>query len=366
MKGHGPKTVNYILPLLGLALAGVLSLRPEMAPGAGGVVPNIAALLAVVLLCGAAISAVAHADVVAARLGQPYGVLLLTMSVTIIEVSVMASMMLHGQNNPTLARESVFSVLMIVNTGIVGLCLLMGSLRHREQTIQQQGVSGYLSVMIALGVMLLVLPAETHEGETGTFSPRQLVFMSFVAVSLYGAFLYMQTVRYREHFESQPEGHGEPPPAPAAFAAGLVMLLLSLAAVVALSKHVAATFEDFLGNFALADPDAVTGALIALLILLPEGISAVRAAARNHLQHSLNIALGSALATVALTIPVMAFISVLIGHSMVLGLDTEDRTMLLVTFVLSILSFGTGRTNALNGVVHLIVFCVYVMLLFMP
>ncbi|TLX42541.1 ionic transporter [Xanthobacter autotrophicus] len=366
VKGSGPTALNYLVPGSGLALALFLKAWPDLAPGAEGLVPGIAAVLAIALLCGSAISSVAHADVVARRLGQPYGVLLLTMSVTIIEVSVMASMMLHGENNPTLARESVFSVLMIVNTGIVGLCLLLGSLRHREQTIQQQGVSGYLSVMIALGVMLLVLPAETHEGETGTFSPRQLIFMSFVAISLYGAFLYMQTVRYREHFENQPEGHSEAPPTPNAFALGLVMLIASLAAVVVLSKHVAAAFEDFLGNFALADPDAVTGALIALLILLPEGIAAVRAASRNHLQHSLNIALGSALATVALTIPAMAFISVLIGHSMVLGLDTEDRTMLLVTFVLSILSFGTGRTNALNGVVHLIVFCVYVMLLFMP
>lgn len=366
MKGTRPTRLNYLMPGSGLALALLLSAQPDLAPGGEGLVPGIAAVLAIALLCGSAVSSVAHADVVAGRLGQPFGVLLLTLSVTIIEVSVIASMMLHGENNPTLARESVFSVLMIVNTGIVGLCLLLGSLKHREQTIQQQGVSGYLSVMIVLGVMLLILPAETHEGETGSFSPRQLVFMSFVAISLYGAFLYMQTVRYREHYESQPEGHSASPPTTGEFARGLVMLLASLVAVVALSKHVAAAFEDFLGNFPLVQPDAVTGALIAILILLPEGIAAVRAAARNHLQHSLNIALGSALATVALTIPVMAFISVLIGHPMVLGLDTENRTMLLVTFVLSILSFGTGRTNALNGVVHLIVFCVYVMLLFMP
>lgn len=364
--GNRPKASAYALPAMGLLLSLLFVLLPGIAPGAPGVVAGALSVVSVALLAGCAFSAVSHADIVASRLGQPYGTLLLTLSVTIIEVSVMASMMLNGDNNPTLARESVLSVLMIVNTGIVGLCLLLGSLRHREQTIQQQGVSGYLSAMIALGVMLLILPSETHAGATGSFSPVQLVYMSFIAVALYAAFLYMQTVRYREHFAAQGEGHGGAPPRASIFLLALAMLLASLAAVVALSRYVATTFETFLDQFSLEDPDAVIGALVATLILLPEGISAVRAAARNHLQHSLNIALGSALATVSLTIPAMAFISVMIGRPMVLGLDSEDRTMLLLTFVLCILSFGTGKTNALNGVVHLIVFCVYVMLLFLP
>lgn len=366
VRATGPGVSTYILPVVGLALAGLLALRPELSPDGEGLLAQAMGLLCVALLCSAAFSTVAHADVVAARLGQPYGTLVLTLAVTVIEVSVIASMMLHKGNNPTLARESVLSVLMIVNTGIVGLCLLLGSLKHREQTIQQQGVSGYLSVLIALGVMLLILPNETHAGATGSFSTVQLVYMAFIAIGLYGAFLYMQTVRYREHFESQPDGHAEPAPATGAFVRALAMLLLGLVAVVSLSHSVAAGVENTLSHVALEDPDAVTGALVAILLLLPEGISAVRAAARNHLQHSLNIALGSALATVALTIPAMAVISVFIERPMVLGLDNEDRTMLLLTFVLSILSFGTGKTNALNGVVHLIVFCVYVMLLFLP
>lgn len=363
---HRPRFAAYALPVLGLALTLLFMLVPALAPGSPGFIAGALSAVSVALLCGAAFAGVRHADVVAARLGQPYGTLVLTLSVTVIEVSVMASMMLNGDNNPTLAREAVLSVLMIVNAGIVGLCLLLGSLKHREQTIQQQGVSGYLSALIALGVMLLILPSETHAGTAGAFSTAQLAYMSFIAVSLYGAFLYMQTVRHREHFESQGGGHAETAPSAGEFALALAMLLLSLAAVVALSRHVATTFEQFLSNFPLQDPDAVTGALVATIILLPEGITAVRAAARNHLQHSLNIALGSALATISLTIPAMAAISVIIGRPMVLGLDTEDRTMLLLTFVLSILSFGTGKTNALNGVIHLIVFFVYVMLLFMP
>ncbi|WP_296580231.1 ionic transporter [Xanthobacter sp.] len=356
----------YVLPASGILLALTFFLWPSLSPSASGFLPGVLAFGSIALLCGSAFSAVGHADVVEARLGQPWGTLVLTLSVTVIEVSVMASLMLNGENNPTLARESVLSVLMIVNAGIVGLCLLLGSIRHREQTIQQQGISGYLSATIALGVMLLILPSETRAGASGIFSPFQLIYMSAIALALYAAFLYMQTVRYREHFNAQPEGHAEARPELGAFILAIVMLLASLGAVVALSGWVAMSFEDFISHFALRDPDAVIGALVATLILLPEGMSAVRAAARNHLQHSLNIALGSALATVSLTIPAMAFISVMIGRPMVLGLDNEDRTMLLLTFVLSVLSFGTGKTNALNGVVHLIVFCVYVMLLFAP
>ncbi|MFG1401954.1 calcium:cation antiporter [Xanthobacter sediminis] len=362
----------YVFPLLAVTLAAVLAAVPDFAPahaaaGGSGVREAVGGALTMVFLCGSSFAAVAHADVAAARLGQPYGTLLLTFSVTLIEVSVLASFMLHANSNPTLVRESVFSVIMIVTTGIVGLCLLLGSLKHREQVIQQQGVTGFLSVLIALGVMLLILPIETRAGmKSGQFTPFQLGFMAFIAVALYAAFLYMQTVRYREHFVDDDSGHADRRPTLRRFAQAVAMLLVSLAGVVSLSGHVAASFEDFLGMFPLADPDAVTGALVATLLLLPEGISAVRAAGANHLQHSLNIALGSALASIALTIPAMAAISMVLGLPMELGLDPEDRTMMLLTFVLAILSFGTGRTNALNGVVHLILFGVYVMLTIVP
>lgn len=357
---------SFLLPAGALALVALLALQPALAPGQESTISGLMGFFATLLLCGAAFATATHADVVAARLGQPFGTLVLTLSVTVIEVSVIVSMMLHKHNNPTLARESVFSVIMIVTSGIVGLCLLLGSLKHREQEIQQQGVSGFLSVIIALGVMLLVLPNETHSGMHGEFTTFQLLIMAFVAVGLYGAFLYMQTIRYAEHYGAQPAGHGGGTHGSRAFLVGLAMLVVSLIAVVLLSKHVAAGFETFIDGLGLEDPDAVTGALVAALVLLPEGISAVQAASRNHLQHSLNIALGSVLATIALTIPVMAFISVSIGHPMVLGLEPEDRTLMLLTFVLCILSFGTGKTNALTGVVHLIVFVVYVMLLFIP
>lgn len=357
----------YVFPVLAVALAILLAAVPSLSPhGAAGGMKILAGALPLVLLCGSSFSAVAHADVAAIRLGQPYGTLLLTMSVTLIEVSVIAAMMLHGGDNPTLVRESVFSVIMIVNTGIVGLCLLLGSLKHREQVIQQQGVTGFLSVLIGLGVMLLIVPSETRDGASGQFTPFQLAFMAFIAVTLYATFLYMQTVRHKEHFASQEPEHGQATLSSGQFARAVAMLLVSLAGVVSLSGAVAGSVEDFLATLPLADPDAVKGVLVATLLLLPEGISAVRAASRNHLQHSLNIALGSALASIALTIPAMAAISMALGLPMVLGLDPEDRTMMLLTFVMSVLSFGTGRTNALNGVVHLILFCVYLMLTVVP
>lgn len=361
----------YVFPFLALTLAAVLAALPQFAPdvppiGVTSAGTVLGGVLAIVFLCGSSFAAVAHSDIAALRLGQPYGTLVLTLSVTLIEVSVLAAMMLHASHNPTLVRESVFSVIMIVNTGIVGLCLLLGSLKHREQAIQQQGVAGFLSVLIALGVMLLILPSETRDGASGQFTPFQLGFMAFIAVALYAAFLYMQTVRHKEHFVGLDDEHSERRPSVPRFLRAVVMLLLSLAGVVSLSDHVAGSFERFLSLVPLADPDAVTGALVATLLLLPEGISAVRAANGNHLQHSLNIALGSALASIALTIPAMAAISMMLGLPMVLGLDPEDRTMMVLTFVLSIVSFGTGRTNALNGIVHLILFCVYLMLTVVP
>lgn len=365
---------RYVFPALAVLLAAVFLINPDIAPshldqadgGSLGPAGILLAILATVLLGGAAFATAAHAEVVAERLGQPYGTLVLTLSVTVIEVSVISSMMLHNEANPTLAREAVFSVMMIVNTGLVGLCLLLGSLRYREQTISQQGIAGYLSVMIALGVLLLVLPGELKDTVDGAFSTFHLIFMSLTAVALYCAFLYMQTVRHKDMFVIGHGHSGHARPDGRRFAAALGMLLLSLVGVVALSKQMAAGFEDGLSRLPLQDPDAVTGALLALAVLLPESIGAVAAARRNDLQTSLNLALGSVLATIALTIPTMAVISVIIEKPMVLGLGATDRSLLLLTFVLSILSFGTGKTNALNGIVHLIVFFVYVMLLFVP
>ncbi|MEW6122541.1 MAG: ionic transporter [Pseudomonadota bacterium] len=326
---------------------------------------DLLAALSTVLLLGTAFSAVQHAEVISARVGQPYGTLVLTFSVTLIEVSVLVSLMMHGENNPTLAREAVLSTVMFVLTGVVGICLLMGGLRHREQVIQQQGVSGYLSVILAISVLALILPDQTWSGLRGLTTQVDVVFIMVAVVLLYGSFLFMQTVRHRaDYLGWEEETHARPRRRATALSAAF--LLVSLVGVVALSSHVAGGTERLLAHANLTDPSAVVGAVVVAMLLLPETITAVKAARRNQLQRALNTALGSALATIGLTMPVMVAVGFLIDKQVELRLDPEDRVQLLLALVLSVVSFGTGRTNALTGLVHMVLFLVYVLTLFSP
>ncbi|WP_127089872.1 calcium:proton antiporter [Aquabacter cavernae] len=326
---------------------------------------DLLAATSTVLLLGTAFSAVQHAELISARVGQPYGTLVLTFSVTLIEVSVLVSLMLHGENNPTLAREAVLSTVMFVLTGVVGICLLMGALRHREQVIQQQGVSGYLSVILAISVLALILPDQTWSGLQGLTTQVDVVFIMIGVVLLYGSFLFMQTVRHRSDFMGwDEEVHARPRRRETVVSR--LFLLLSLVGVVTLSSHVAGGTERLLSHLDLVDPSAVVGAVVVAMLLLPETITAVKAARRNQLQRALNTALGSALATIGLTMPVMVAIGFLIDKQVELRLDPEDRVQLLLALVLSVVSFGTGRTNALTGLVHMVLFMVYVLTLFSP
>ena len=324
--------------------------------------------LSTAVLIGAVFAALEHAETIGGRLGEPLGTVVLTLAVTIIEVAIVTSMMLHGENNPTLAREAVFSVVMIVCTGLVGTCLLTGALRFHEQELQPQGTSAFLAVLIALSVLTLVLPSFTVTTHEGTLSPAQLGFLSLVSVLLYGSFLFIQTIRHRIDFAEvsidQTSHQAAPSSKQAIFA--LMWLFLSLLGVVLLAKRVAGGIEDALSGAGLAQTDAVIGAVIALLVLLPESLSAIRAAMRNALQTSLNGALGSALATIGLTVPGVAVVSLVTGKELRLGLDARDTVLLVLTLVLSIVSFGTGRTNMLTGLVHLVVFGTYVLLLIVP
>ncbi len=348
----------YLFPAAALALAflGPLAHLPFTAG---------MALTQTVLLVGCSFACVHHAEAIADRIGQPFGTLVLTLSVTVIEVSVLVSMMLHGENNPTLAREAVLSTVMFVCTGIVGACLLLGALRHREQEVRQQGVNGYLSVIIAISVLCLLLPETTAAGQRGGSNQFQIGFIMAGTVLLYGAFLFMQTVRHRDDFLVD-DDERQDDPRRTRMLVHIPLLLAGLVGVVALSSGVAAGVEEGLGRLGLRDPDAVVGAAVVALLLLPETITAIRAARRNELQRSVNTALGSALATIGLTMPAMFVVSQLVGRPIALGLDPEDRIQLLLVLVLSIVSFGTGRTNLLNGFVHLVLFAIYVMTLFVP
>jgi Ca2+:H+ antiporter len=356
----GPASIG--LPLLSLLLIVVLIIT-------GSALTGILALVAFVLLVATVFACVHNADVIAARVGEPLGTLVLTFAVTAIEVSIVASLMLNGSPNPTLAREAVSSVIMIVTTGIIGLCLLVGALRYRVQEFRIRGTSAYLAVLLTLSVLVLILPNFTKGAPTGFFSWTQLTFIGIASALLYGAFLFIQTVRNRVDFLHSPGSRAKPEhqrPTSGAALLSLLWLVLGVLAVAILAKKLAAIVEDTFSEEHLADPDAIVGAAVALLVLLPEAVSAIRSAIRNDLQTSLNVALGSALATIGLTIPAVAVISIVTGQPLVFGLDPRDGVLLVLALVLSVISFGTGRTNMLTGLVHLVVFATYILLLFEP
>lgn len=323
-----------------------------------------AAVLLVVLF-GTVFAAVHHAEVIAERIGEPYGTLLLTLSVTIIEVALIATIMLGESGVPTLARDTVFAVVMIVCNGLVGICILVGGLRYREQDFQVTGANVYLSVLIVLATITLILPNYTETTPGPVYSTSQLGFVSVVTIVLYGVFLYTQTIRHRDYFIVG-AGEGEQDHAPAGrllLISGL-LLLASLVGVVMLAKKFSLVVDA--GAAAIGAPPAFAGVVVALLILLPEGIAAVAAARKNDLQKSINLALGSSLATIGLTVPAVAIATYLLDKRLVLGLETRDTMLLVMTFLVSLATFGTGRTNILYGLVHLVMFAVFLFLVLVP
>lgn len=346
-----------------LAAAAVFGLGGEQffaAAGVGGMSAGFVLLFAATL--GAALSVVRHADALAIRLGEPYGTLILTLAVTAIEVLAMSAVILHGDNNPTLVRDSLMAVVMIVLNGMVGLALLIGAWRHREQHYNLQGANSYLGVIIPLAVLSLVAPTFTRSTEGPTLSFMQGVFVAAMSVALYGAFLVVQTGRHRAYFVDA----GEPAPphaaAPDGSALGHALLLFAyLAPVMVLAEHMAYPIDYFIET--LHAPAALGGLAIAALVAMPEGIGAVHAAVDNHLQRAVNIFLGSVLATIGLTIPAMLLIADLTGHVIILGVEGVDLVMLLLTLTVSVVTFASGRTNVLQGLVHLLLFAAYLVLI---
>jgi Ca2+:H+ antiporter len=353
-----------------LAVAFVL-LAPLMGFDAGKQPPSpssIALSVAmIVIMLGAVFAAVHHADVIAHRIGEPFGTLVLTLSVTIIEVALIESIVLTPGSSPALARDTVFAVIMIVCNGLVGLCILWGGLRHDEQEFQTLGAGVYLSVLAALSVLTLVLPNYTVTTIGPYFSNAQLIFVSITTVILYAAFLFIQTSRHTDYFRAEydasDDGHHTYPPN-RLVASSVIMLLVALAGVILIAKKFAIIME--IGLSRVGAPPAVSGIVIAMVVLAPESITAVRAALRNELQKSLNLALGSSLATIGLTIPAVAITNVFIGTQIEIGLSSRDTLLLALTLYLSVLTFGTGRTNILSGLVHLVVFATFLFLVFIP
>jgi len=316
-----------------------------------------------------AVSVVRHADCLAVKLGEPYGTLILTLSAISIEVVMISTAMLHGANNPTLGRDAIFSVIMIALNGFVGLCLLIGGLRYREQYYNLQGVNSYLNVIMTLAVVGLVVPNFTTSTSGPTFSTEQEVFLIVMSLLLYAIFLLIQTMRHRRYFVESKEavvavnsGHHPVQVYSTGFHAG--MLLLYLITVILLAEKFAIPLDNSIEHFGL--PQAFGGAIIAALVLAPEGIGAVEATLRNQLQRSINILFGSVLATIGLTIPAVLTIGLITKRQVTLGVQGGNLPLLLLTLAVSVVTFTSRKTNVLQGCVHLLLFGVFVLLIFAP
>lgn len=320
------------------------------------------------ILIATVFAAVHHAEVVAHRTGEPFGTLVLAVAVTIIEVALIVSVMIAAPAEKAgLARDTVFAAVMIVCNGIVGLCLLWGGARHHEQGFQVHGASAALAVLAALTTLTLILPNAATSAPGPFFSTSQLVFAGIVSLVLYGSFVFIQTVRHRDYFlAAEPEdekAHASPPSSTTAFVSG-GLLLAALVAVVGLAKSLTPTLEIAVAR--LDVPKAVVGIIIATLVLLPEGLAALRAARANRLQTSLNLALGSALASIGLTIPAVAAVSIVLQQPLELGLGIKDQVLLALTLLVGVITLGTGRTTVLQGMVHLVIFAAFLFFAVVP
>src|SRR6058998_3436302 len=320
------------------------------------------------IIVWSAISVVRHADCLAIKLGEPYGTLILTLSAISIEVVMISTAMLHGANNPTLGRDAIFAVIMIALNGLVGLSLMLGGLRYREQHYNIQGVNAYLNVIMALGVLGLVLPNFTTSTSGPTFSTEQGIFFASVSLLLYAIFLLIQTLRHRGYFLDVKETAAKHSPhhLPRVRSTGFhaLMLLLYLATVILLAEKFAVPLDNSIEQFHM--PQAFGGAVIAALVLSPEGLGGVTASLHNQLQRSINILFGSVLATIGLTIPAVLMIGLLTKRSVALGVQGGNLPLLLLTLAVSVVTFTSRKTNVLQGCVHLLLFAVFVLLIFAP
>ncbi len=350
---------TILAPVAALALAGFGMLRH------GDAFPIWLVLIAVPVLFAAVFAAVHHAEVIAQRVGQPFGSILLALAVTVIEVSLIISLLLSvPDGDSTVARDTVFAAIMIVLNGILGLCLLIGGLRHHRQTLQPHSATAALGVLATLAVLAMILPNFTLAVPGPVYAPTQLIFVAVVSLALYGLFLYAQTVRHREDFADPMAMDPHAPLHPRAFVLALGFLPVSLLAVVLLAEGLAGPVAGAVAGAGL--PEAVVGVTVAMMVLMPEGVASLRAARSNRLQTAINLALGSALASLCLTIPTVALISLWLGQDLVLGLDAEHIVLLVLSLFTATLTLAMGRTTVLQGGIHLVIFGAFLTLSAIP
>ncbi len=316
-----------------------------------------------------AISVVRHADSLAVRFGEPYGTLILTLSAITIEVMMISAMMLHGANNPTLARDMMFAVIMIALNGLVGLSLLLGGMRHREQQHNLQGSGAYLNTIMTLAVLVLVLPDYTTSLSGPSLNRVQEIFLIVVSLALYGIFLFLQVRRHSGYFQesaaaarSDHAAHHHVVVRSTWF--HITLLVLYLVVVVILAEKFAVPLDTCIERFGV--PQAFGGAIVACLVLAPEALSGIQAAMSNQLQRSVNILHGSVLASIGLTIPAVLIIGMVTGRVVTLGISGGNLPLLVLTLAVSVVTFGSGRTSVLQGCIHLLLFAVFLLLIFSP
>jgi Ca2+:H+ antiporter len=351
---------TWLIPVVSIAL-----LVAAIMMGVG----TLLAAICGAALMGAVIAAVHHAEVVAHRVGEPLGTLILAVAVTVIEASLILSMMFTGgENTDVLPRDTIYAAIMIICNGVVGLCLLTGGLAHREQTFRVEGAGAGFAALIVMSALTLVIPAYTTSTPGGSLNRPQLAFVAVASAALWAIFVFIQTVRHRDYFipatgAADPEVHAEAP-SPRVAWSSFGLLLVSLVGVVGLAKMLSPTIEHSVE--AAGAPRAVIGIVIALLVLLPETWAATRAARANRLQTSMNLAIGSALACIGLTIPVVVCAALVAGFPLTLGLEPKEIALLAVTFLVGSVTLGTGRTQMMQGAVHLVIFAAYLFLAFIP
>ncbi|WP_298982060.1 calcium:proton antiporter [uncultured Roseibium sp.] len=361
LKSEMPSLAGFLLFAVFAYLGGFL--KPDDI-GVGPSLLLLALIFVVVMWC--AFSVVRHAECLATLLGEPYGTLILTLAVIGIEVALIVAIMLSGDAAPTMARDTMFSVVMIVMNGLIGICLLVGGLQHKNQSYNLEGAKAFLSVLVPLAIFALVLPRFTHSAPGGELSPLQAGFEVVMSLMLYGVFLAIQTVTHSDIF-SQPDAledgdHGHHGIVVRSMPFHIVGLLGALLPIILLSKKLALYVE--FGIDGLGAPIALSGFIVAALVLMPEGLSALQAAKENMLQRAVNICLGSAVATIGLTVPAVLFVGYYTGHTVELGLESAEIVLLSLTLFVSLLTFGSRTTNYLLGAVHLALFAAYVMMIF--
>ena len=338
-----------------------------------GVVPTgslIINVAAAALLGGTVFAAVHHAEVLALKLGEPFGSILLAIAVTVIEVGLIISIMFSGTpDSDVVARDTIFATVMIVLNGVIGLCLVLGGQRHFEQTFHLQGAASALGVLGTLATIALILPNYTVAADGPHYSSLQLLMVGLLSLVLWGVFVFVQTVRHRDYFLDELDDAAATEaetavPANLEALISLGLLLLALTAVVLLAKILSPPLSAAVAAAGL--PKAFVGVVIAGVVLLPEGMAAVKSSLRNRLQNSINLSLGSAIASIGLTVPAVAMVSLLLDRNISVGISPANITLLVLTMFVSTLTLGTGRTTVLQGAIHLVIFGIFLLITAVP